>query len=54
MEEKVYTVAQAASILGFSRQTILTWIDSGKIKAFKIMRAYRINESEITRIREGK
>ena len=51
MEEKVYTTTEAAKELGFTRQTVLNWIKSGEIKAFKIMRAYRINESEIKRIR---
>ena len=49
--EKVYTVAEAAKELGFSRQSVLNWIKKGKVNAFKVMREYRILESEIRRIR---
>ena len=52
--EKVYTVAEAAKELGFTRQSVLNWIKKGRIDAFKIMREYRINESEIKRIRGEK
>ena len=54
MEERVYTVAEAAKELGFTRQTILNWIKHKKIDAFRVMRDYRINESEIKRVRGGK
>ena len=54
MNEKVYTVAEAAKELGFTRQTVLNWIKQGKIESFKVMRDYRINESEIKRIRGAK
>lgn len=51
MEEKIYTVAQVAAELGFTRQTVLYWIKHNKINAFKIMRDYRITESELNRIK---
>lgn len=54
MNEKVYTVVEAANELGFTRQTVLNWIKQGKIEAFKVMRDYRINEREIKRIRGEK
>lgn len=54
MDEKVYTVSAAAKALGFSRQTVLVWIKTGKIAAYKVLRDYRIQESEIRRIRGDK
>jgi len=54
MNERVYTVAEVAKELGFTRQTVLNWIKQGKIESFKVMRDYRINESEIKRIRGEK
>lgn len=52
--DKVYTVSEAAKELGFSRQTILSWIEKGKIEAFRGMRNFRISESEIKRIKGEK
>jgi len=54
MNERVYTVAEVAKELGFTRQTVLNWIKQNKIEAFKVIRGYRINESEIKRIRGTK
>lgn len=51
---KYYTVTQAAKEFGFTRQAVINWIKKGKISCIKIMREYRIPESEIERIKEGK
>lgn len=47
----MYTVTQAAKELGFTRQTILSWINKGRIKAVKGLREYRIPDSEIERLK---
>lgn len=50
---KYYTVTQTAKELGFTRQTILNWINKGKVKAFRVIKEYRIPESEVERIKKG-
>ena len=49
-ELKTYTVQQVAEILHLSTRTIYTYIETGKIKAIKFGRVYRINDSEIRKI----
>ena len=44
------SVTEVAEKLGFSRQTILKWINDEKIKAIRIEREYRIPDSELKRI----
>lgn len=44
----------AAQMLGFHRNTIVQRIKSGKIKAHRVEREYRIAKSEIQRIKEGR
>ena len=44
----------AAQMLGFHRNTIVQRIKSGKIKAHRSNKEYRIAKSEIQRIREGR
>ena len=48
------TVAEAAKEMRVSRQTMLSWINKGIVKATKPLRVYRIEESEIKRLKEGK
>lgn len=50
---KYYTVAEVAKELRFSRQTILSWINKGVIKAVRGMRGYRIPEEELERLKRG-
>lgn len=50
---KYYTVKQVADIFGFTRQTVLYWIKSGKIKAIKPNKDFRISEEEIERLKRG-
>ena len=38
MDSKTYTTAEAAAKVGVSRQTIYTWIETGKIDAPKPIR----------------
>ena len=52
--DKVLSLKQVADILNVSRQTVLNWVKSGYVKAVKIGRQYRIEQSEIERLRSGK
>lgn len=45
--EKYYTVEQVALILQVHWQTILQYIKSGELKAFKLGRAYRVPATEL-------
>ena len=47
---KWYTAEELAENLKLSPQTIRAWITSGKVKATKFGRAWRITEAEVTRI----
>lgn len=48
------TVTQFAKRFGISRQFVWKMIKEGKLKAIKIGSLYKIPESEIKRIEEGK
>ena len=48
--DKVYTVTEVAKQFSVSRQTILKWIKTGKIKAVKVVKVYRIPKEEIDRL----
>ena len=48
------TVTQFAKRFGVSRQFVWKMIKEGKLKAIKIGSLYKIPESEIKRIEEGK
>ncbi|ACS91089.1 MAG TPA: IS607 family transposase [Thermococcaceae archaeon] len=51
---RLYRTGEAAKKLGVSKMTILRWIQSGKLKAHRIGKEYRVPESEIKRLLEGK
>jgi excisionase family DNA binding protein len=51
--ETVYTLKEVAEGLGVHYQTIKTWVASGKIKASRIGRSYRVTGSEMKRLLEG-
>ena len=46
----MYTVTEVANKFSVSRQTVLKWIKTGKIKAVKVVKVYRIHSEEIERI----
>ena len=46
----MYTVTEVAKIFSVSRQTVLKWINSGKINAVKVVKVYRIPKEEIDRL----
>ena len=51
---KMYNIDQVADMLRLCRITVFRYIKSGKIKAIKIGREWRIKQDEIDRImREG-
>ncbi|MGB9682815.1 MAG: helix-turn-helix domain-containing protein [bacterium] len=49
MEEKLYSIEEAAKALGLSEKTIRRYIKDGKIKAIKVEGRYSIPEGEIAR-----
>ena len=46
----MYTVTEVAKQFSVSRQTVLKWIKTGKIKAVKVVKVYRIPKEEIDRL----
>lgn len=46
----MYTVTEVAKMFSVSRQTVLKWINNGKIKAVKVVKVYRIPNEEIERL----
>ncbi|WP_258085040.1 IS607 family transposase [Thermococcus thermotolerans] len=51
---RLYRTGEASQLLGISKPTLIRKIKSGEIKAYRIGREYRVPESEIKRILEGK
>lgn len=45
----MYTVTEVAKMFSVSRQTVLKWINNGKINAVKVVKVYRIPK-EIDRL----
>ncbi len=43
----MYTVTEVAKTFSVSRQTVLKWINKGKIKAVKVDKVYRIPKEQI-------
>ena len=51
---RLYRTGKASQLLGVSKPTLIRKIKSGEIKAYRVGREYRIPESEIKRLLEGK
>jgi len=51
---RLYRTGKASQLLGISKPTLIRKIKSGEIKAYRVGREYRIPESEIKRLLEGK
>ena len=47
----MFTIKEVALILKVTEMTVFRHIHSGKIKAIKVGKSWRINESEIKRIK---
>lgn len=48
--DTMYTVTEVAKMFSVSRQTVLKWINNGKIKAVKVVKVCRIPKEEIDRL----
>lgn len=48
--EKLYSVNEAAELLGFKAKTIRRWVDFRKIGHVRVGGAIRIPESELSRV----
>ncbi|ANF22233.1 IS607 family transposase [Thermococcus piezophilus] len=51
---RLYRTGEVAKKLGVSTMTVRRWIRAGKIKAYQIGKEFRIPESEVLRLLEGK
>ncbi|MCA6212753.1 IS607 family transposase [Thermococcus bergensis] len=51
---KLYRTGKAAQLLGISKPTLIRKIKTEEIKAYRVGKEYRIPESEIKRLLEGK
>lgn len=51
---RLYRTGEVAKKLGVSTMTVRRWIKAGKIKAYQIGKEFRIPESEVLRLLEGK
>ena len=51
---RLYRTGEASKLLGISKPTLIRKIKSGEIKAYRVGKEYRIPESEIRRLLEGK
>ena len=47
------SLRQVALLFGVTRQTVLNWVNSGYLVATKIGRQYRVEQSEVDRLRNG-
>lgn len=47
------TLKQVADVFGVTRQTVLNWVNTDYIKATKIGGHYRVEQSEIDRLKRG-
>lgn len=50
-EYKMKTVTETAKVFGVTRQTVLNWINKGIITASQPYKEYRIEETEIERLK---
>ncbi len=50
---KIYTLKEVAEGLGISYATAKNWAASGKIRATRVGRSYRIEEGEVLRLLSG-
>jgi excisionase family DNA binding protein len=53
MDERHLTLSDVAGLMGVSERTVRRWIKSGKLKAYKPGRDYRIPESSVRAFVEG-
>lgn len=46
---EVYTLEEIEQLLQVTRRTIYNWIKSGKLRAFKVGRGWRVSRAELDR-----
>ena len=47
MDEKIYTVEEAANLLGVHTETVRRWLRRGELKGIRFNRIWRIKESDL-------
>ena len=47
MDEKIYSVEEAAKLLGVHTETIRRWLRGGELKGIRFNRIWRIRESDL-------
>jgi len=47
MENVYYTVDEIANLLKVHRNTVIRWINTGKLKTLKTVRSYRIKHQDL-------
>lgn len=52
-EVKVYTLDEIADLLGTTKRSLYRYVQSGKLKAVKIARVYRVSEDNLQRFLNG-
>lgn len=50
---KIYTLHEVEEILSVTQRTLYNWIDSGKLKAFKVGRTWRVTEEALQEFMTG-
>jgi len=51
--DRLYTTEQVAKLLQIHPLTVLKYINSGKIRAIKLGRVYRVSETSLQKFLEG-
>lgn len=54
MEEQFYTLQEVAKLLKVSYMTVLRWVKSGKLKASKVGKQYRVKKEVFETFTESK
>jgi putative resolvase len=49
VDDRLYNIGEVAQYLGMSKDTIMTWIRSGRLKASRIGRFWRIRARDLER-----
>lgn len=52
--DKIYTVKEVADIFSISSETVRDWINTGKIKAFKLGKQWRVHHRDVLALAEAK
>jgi len=47
LKSEWYKTGEIASMLGVTRQAVITWIKRGQLKAFKVGKSYRVLKEDL-------